>query len=437
MSSDISNYGGFGTQDPNAQSVSGTSNVQGGSTGTSGVSSQSSIQKSELEAIEALLAAGFPMLLPPNLTATNFRDLSDNGSVSGIGATASSDAYIKLASQIEQTKNDIINSMWDNFNKAVRELADRARKDDIRRWTEDADRAGPKSSTEYYAYLLSLSATQRAAESATSENSLAVQFNNTFNTWMVQPVANNSVSGVSSSQGYPDSSFISGCVACSSSDVVRGAIGAVSPSLGYQMSVSPVADALYATGPTSGLPVDYQAAAGLVAALLNGGAVYKATNDTIQQAASNGKPPQDLNFAINYAQNIMKIVTHNVEKGQPTNPQAKSQNQLIRLMLSTMALNMVYRAAFGGMSGKEFADLIAGNTQNLPAQVKPLLEQLVGYVKSFLPDNPVAYQSTLVNLMAYVDNKNSVDSMLNTTRMFSELLKTGDIDGQRAISTTG
>jgi len=212
-------------------------------------------------------------------------------------------------------------------------------------------------------------------------------------------------------------------------DALRTAIGADSAILGVNLSSSPVADAVFAVGPNSGLPGDYQAAAALIAALMYSGTVAKATADTI--AASGGKPLQDLSFAINYAQQTMAIVTKNIGAEGPTDPYRAGQNNMVRLMLTAMALNMVYRAAYGGMEGKEMASLLAGNTADIPASVRNILDQLVGLVNFYLPKDAGARAETIARLMEYVDSKDSVDSMLETSRLYTSFLNTGDVDANR------
>jgi hypothetical protein len=431
----IGNYGGFGTQDPNASSIPGAGNVSGTNpiSKSSNSSDESTIERSQLEAIMMLLSAGIPFLTPPQSIATSFQDLSAAKGISGVTAVSNIDiSQIKM--QVDQTKNDIINSMWDSFLKNVREMAERAKQDNIKKWTEDVNKNGPKSSTEYYAYLMALSSSQRSEEISGNGNVLASQFNQTFNQWLVSPAlqAENIAGG-----GYPSASFIAGSVAANS-DAVRDAIGAAGAVVGYQMSVSPVADALYAVGPNSALPADSQAAAALVTALLNGGAAFKATNDSIQQAANGGTPPRDLDFAMNYAKNIMNIVTHNVGNGEPLSKEQTSQNQMIRLMLTTMALVLVYRTAYGGITGPEFGSLLnPESSKDLPEEIRPLTQQLASLLKSYLPDDPSGRVNTLNRLTAYADQNESVDSMLSTSRMFSGLLTTGDINHKRLESETG
>lgn len=416
--SGISDYGNFGPQNPNAAAGTNASLPMSGA--KSSPLSASSIQESELRALELSIVANIPILIQPT--------------ASGNTTSAVSSAQLAGVSEMsaEAKKNDIISKMWDSYLDSIRQIAERSKKEDLTRETVDAAKPGTKSATEYFTYLMALSATARADE--IGANSLTTQFTATYNQWIVSPVdqgANTAVVGTSSGL-YPASSFMAGCVA-SSPDAIRSAIGASSPLLDVQLSSSPVADALFAIGPTSGLPGDYQAAAALVAALLNGGAVYKATADTVITSGG-AKPQYDLNFATNYAKNIMAIVTKGIGEEDPTDPQRNSQSNMVRLMLSVMALNMVYRAAYGGMQSKEFDQLLAGNTGDLPSEIKGVIEQLVGLVNAYLPKNPKTRSETIARLMDYVDSKDSVDSMLETSRIFTSSLTTGDVNANRLAS---
>src|SRR5262249_3677602 len=136
-----------------------------------------------------------------------------------------------LQMTVEKTKNEIISSMWDTFLNNVKEMAQRAREDDIKKWTEDIDRNGPKSGAEYLAFLMALSSTQRAEElSGGNENALAVQFNQTFSTWLGSPTAN---VGATDPTAYPSTHFVTGALEANA-DVVRNAIGAVGAQTGVQ-----------------------------------------------------------------------------------------------------------------------------------------------------------------------------------------------------------
>lgn len=435
------NINGFGTQNPDAQTLGETTNVQGTSQTPAELEAayyKSSIEQSELEALVSMLAAGFPTLQPPQFVAMNYRELGAVGAVNGASAT------VQLSAQSEQIKNDIISSMWEAFLARVHEMAELARKEDIQRWAVKVEESGgPKSASEYHAYLMTLAVGPREKE-VNGNDPLTVQFDKTFHNWFISPNDGSTQAIVNplafsverTSNDYPSSAFIAGSLV--------SAIGMLDgPTAGFnQTSISPVADALYALGPNSNLPGDYQAAAALIAALLYGGAVYKATNDDIEVAAKTAKPPQDLDFAINFANSVMAIVTHSMSRGEPLEKERGQQNKLVRLMLNLMALNMVFRAKYGGMSGEDLKALLAGNTADLHADVKKTVEDLVALINLDLPeDTPMSikYRSEMiVGMMQYVDNKNSVDSMLQTKRMLNSYLAASeDEDFKRLASGQG
>jgi hypothetical protein len=404
---------------------------------------ESTLAQSELEALILMIVASYPMLQPPTFTATSFRDLSSGG-VAAVGGV--SNAIGKLEMTAAEKEHEIISFMWDLYTKTIQELDERWEK--IYKKLEELDvmKDGPKSAAEYLAFLMALSSTQRADELdpkqtsnsndlSVKDSSLVTQFNQTYHYWITHPVErgdNQAIPGLSGS--YPDTSFISGSLTCSIQNV-RDAIGGVDQQSGVQLSVNPVADALFACGPVSALPADYQAAAALVAALLNNGAMFKATNDTIEKAK--GEPPKDIDFAINYGKHILAIVTHNLERGEPISKARASQNRLIRLMLSVMALNLLYRAVYGGMTGKEFLGLLKGELPELPDEVKILMKQLVQQINRQLPSDPAARQSAESHLQNYVDSKVSVESMMETTRLFSSLLSSSSLDSKRLESEAG
>lgn len=417
-----------GMDDPNA--VGGAPVVPAVSqpSGSADVSGTSTISQSE--AVGALfgITSSQPVLTPPNEQAMSSQ------SVSSIGGD---DLAARIMQQAANTQSQIVNDMWDKFIETLREIEDIRHADDLKRQTTDADKTGPMSATQYLAYLVAITPEQRAAEvGAQGDLSLAAQFSTTYNTWMVSPL---DTSAAGASGGYPSATFVAGAVA-SNPDVISSAIGFDSAALGVQLSVSPVADALLAVGPSSGLPGDYQAAAALIAALLNGGAFGKAVKDNVDAAVSGGKPIQDLNFAIDYAKNIMGIITRNIEGSDPTDPQQATQNNMIRLMLASMALNMLYRAGYGGMQGLDFEAILNGNTADIPDAIRGLVEQLAAQINGYLPKDSTQRAAIIARLMEYVDRKEPVDSMLETTAELSAYLPTaesGDITAARANSEPG
>ncbi len=435
------NISGFGAQDPSAQQFGVQGDVQisaAQAVSSHSAYSKSTIEQSQIDTWALMLAAGYPLLTPPQTVATHVSHLTDQQNVSAVSATTA--AMVQLARHNEQVKNDIINTMWDIFLKNVQELSARAKKDYIKHIELEAEQGKTVLAADYLAYLLSLSAGERTKEvDGLSGSALVVQFTNAVHQWIVAPVEHHqSLHASQVSRDYPSSGFIAGAMLINA-DTIRFAIGDNNNNLGYQMSVSPVADALTSIGPTSGLPGDYQAAAALVAALLNGGAVYKATFDSIQEAAQKGSTPGDIDFAINYANTIMRIVKHGVDQDRSTNKHQNEQSKLIRLMLTAMALNLLYRASYGGMTGEELASLLNGNT-DVHEMIKPMIKDLVALLNSLLPSKEMDEEgrnAMIAILGQYIDSKDSVSEMLSATRMFKSYLASDNLQHQRWASAQG
>lgn len=397
----------------------------------------STIQKTDQQLLEELfLAMQFPGLYPPNMIK-DFAEIVSTGGTQSIDGINNGAAIAHLQMAYEQTKHDIISSIWESFAKSVQELEQLSKEAYIKKWVLEVAKDGPKSSTEYFAYLLALSASNRAEELSksgdTGQSALSVQFKTSFDQWFNIP-GNEAVV----TTGAIDPSFKIGTLA-SNLDVMDQAIALVGVFGVPQMSVSPLADALTAVGPNSGLPVDTQAAGALIAALLYTGARNKADVETLEDAASKVQPPQDMDFALNFAKNILAIVSHNLEGESTASKDQAGQHQMIRLMLSVMALNLVYRAGYGGMEGtKEFAALLEkGGTDNIDSAIKPTIDRLIEQIKNFLPSDEPARSQMISSLSEYIDSKDSTESMLSTSRMFAASLNARpDIYGGRLGATS-
>lgn len=384
--------------------------------------SESTIQSAT---VEEMMANFLWLPQTPTLNPTSIED------VRAISALSVDGIY-------EKTKDDIISAIWKNFQRGVEDMEKLSKEAYVKKWVDDVLKGGPKSNAENYAFIMALSAGDRATEiegngGQGSQSVLAVQFKESFDQWIANPGK-----GASGDGRYPDPSFIAGAVA-SNPDALRAAIGGIGLVAGVevtkQLSVDPLADALAGVGTVSGLPMDPQTAgemgaAAMIAALQYTGAGAKATLETIDDAIKSGSPPQDIQFALNFANNIKAIVTHKFE-GAALNPAREHVDQTIRLMLSVMALNLLYRRVFGGMEGRtEFTDLIHKGTANVLKDVNPAfkdqiqvaMDDLIAQIKLNLPKNDLARSDMIARLSKYIDSNDSVDSMLSTTRMFAYTL---------------
>lgn len=332
--------------------------------------------------------------------------------------------FMKSLDQVEQTKDTIIASIVQNYNKNLSEFSERMQSNDIQIWMQEVSDKGTESPTEYYAFILARSATQ----SVDGKNALIERFSQALNQWIIEPNTQFPLSG-EDMPVYPSSAFIAGSMVCGV-DIVRDAIKNTTNIFQHQLQNSPVADVLFAAAPSVVLTPDYQAAAALIVALLNNGAVYKATEDALKQGKEKNSPPRDLDFAIQYARHIISIVKHKSSIFSQ-HKEIQERDRLIRLMLTVMALNMVYRSAYGGMTGEEFGAILKGETSDIHDRIKLLVEQLAGLIKANLPVYEEVRAETILKLMDYIDRKDSIDSMLQSTRILANLLSTKDVDQKR------
>lgn len=344
----------------------------------------------------------------------------------------------KAAISIDAIKSQILSSWLDSVQKSNEAAKEAAVKDDIkadelkreiRKQDEKRIEAtGPKSSVEYSAFLLQSTTNVRAKELSSDSNTLSIQFSGAFDAWFMHPSA-------TADGRFPDPSFINGCLVCGPA-AIQTAIGADSSILGIQLSISPAADALAVGGPASALPGDQQAAisaSAMIAAMMFYGAFGAANKTNVTEAIAGGNTPTTLGFAKDFAKQIMAIVTHPLEGGDPM------QNNLIRLMLSAIGLNLLYRTAYGagtekeGMSGKDMAALInGGDISDIPdPEVRKMVGDLVTLINNYLPEGEDARNKAIAVLSEQVDDKESADSMLETTNLFASLLNTKGIDASR------
>jgi hypothetical protein len=406
----INSQGDFSSLDPNAVPVGGPSlTPQTQEAAPSQSPYESTIQASDLEVLALFYASSIPMLSPPNNQVSNTGDLS-------IGAAGIA------ALQIEEETHNIISNMWDNYIADLRELAERDREEDLRRETVDADKAGPQSAVQYFAYLMAITPTERADETGQGDTTLSIQFSDAVNQW--QLVNSTGAGGASA-----DNNSVGAVSGTATTDALMLAMMLNFPS-SQEVTTNPVFDALSAVGPSTGLPADYQTAAALVAALLYNGAASRAMTGNVDPTASSG-PFHDLNFAKDFAQNVINtIVTHNLEQTDPSTPEG-GRNNMVKLMLAAIALNMLFRAGYGGMEGGDLEAILAGNTADIPDEIRGLIEQLASYINSYLPTDQASRQEWINRLTSYVNNKESVDSMVETGDLLSESLDTGSIDTNR------
>ena len=314
-----------------------------------------------------------------------------------------------------ETTNKIISSICSAMIKSAQEMNELNKAADLKKETIDAAQNGPMSASAYQTYLNSISPAQRNLELAGVDNqNFSSVLQNTLNNWFVDQ--GTKTNGIDPMSNFALASLIGGLAA------ISGSIGAVGAISSVQISASPVADALLAAGGASSLPGDWQGAAALVAAVFYNGAISQANLQSLVNSTSKTEPIKDLDFAINFANQTMSLVTKNIGQ-QSADPKVARQTNLIKLMLSTIALNLLYRTGLGGMTGPELTGLINGDTTNLPPNIKDALLGLVSLINEFLPKDQAERTALLAKLSQYVDSKASAETMLKSSRMLSANLK--------------
>jgi hypothetical protein len=355
-----------------------------------------SVAQSEMAAIIALLAAWHPILIPPNDTASHKK-------VVGLDVAAST---LNIAKQ----ENDVITSSWETYltmlkqldeqHKASRELHD---KEDV---TIKSDISGKLEAVV-----------------------------NGVKQWVVDPSQTIPVDGVSAGLS---SAFLAS-LAASNVDIIAGSTAQAA--LQDLTSNNPILDNLTTPG-TPSVNRDAIFAAEVVASLYYSTFIQQTTLQTVQQAAPVVKPGNDSQFAINFANNVLAISTLKVQGDDPAdNKSDQDRNKLIRVQLYTMALNLIYRTQFDGMTGKELLGLIQSNNLQVPEGINPKSPEwiatlnLINALKTILPG---VSPSVLQEMMDYVDEKHSAESMRESFHMLVDQLAAGpEVEAERKTLARG
>ncbi len=199
---------------------------------------------------------------------------------------------------------------------------------------------------------------------------------------------------------------------------VNLATGAIPDTLSSQILVQPIKDAtdrilVQNTGTQA-------AELGYIGGLFAAGAAYFSFGQTLVKAAA---PPPEINyeFAKNYAQKVldlvngsqfnslaMALVTASTEEGGSLSEERTQQQiQKLKIVLLSTALALLYKteSSFkgqgGGITGKEFLDMVNGNDGLLDS---PLKKDLVAQLRTWQAQLPKGESDQLLaSIGAYVD----------------------------------
>ena len=187
---------------------------------------------------------------------------------------------------------------------------------------------------------------------------------------------------------------------------------------------------------------DMRAELGLIGAMFSAGIKYF----TVAQAAAEGSSEKlkDGAFAKGYAENIiglissnsfnqylMAIVVRSIPKGQTLDPKRSSELvAMVKIILLSSALAMLYQVETGKMKGAEFAGMLSGTIVFPEADIR---SRLIDLIRSHLKlMNPKDREKTLTALLEYFDGDPSIDSLADPSKVFAglyEALPRGELAG--------
>lgn len=188
---------------------------------------------------------------------------------------------------------------------------------------------------------------------------------------------------------------------------------------------------------------DMRAELGLIGAIFAAGVQYF----TIAQIASSsavGTKPKDGAFAKGYAENIVSLVGTNsfnqyitalVVRGASTSEplsedRIKELTAMIKLVLLSSALTMLYKAEAGKMTSEEFVGMLQGEIAFEEGDVRATL---VGLINAHLNQlSPRFREKVLISLLEYLDSDPSIDTLAEPAKVLAGIqrnLPRGDLAG--------
>lgn len=327
--------------------------------------------------IQYLLSAQFPVLAPPQVSPVS----SDHNQVASVGGSA--------ALKLDQARHDIITAMLDSWLDSIQKTAEQSK---------------------------------RSAEKKVIE-----KLNIAYQEFKRQDA-------IESDGNFP--LFVVGLII-----VGTGIHQAVlpDPTLGT-VQMNPVVSMYNQVAvPVMG---DMRAELGLIGAMFSAGIKYF----TVAQAAAeaSGDKLKDGAFAKGYAENIIglissasfnqylaAIVIRSTPKGQTLDPKrAEELVAMVKIILLSSALAMLYQVEAGKMKGAEFAGML---NRTIAFPETDIRSRLVDLIKAHLKlMNPSDKEKTIAALLQYFDGDPSIDSLADPSKVFAglyEALPRGELSG--------
>lgn len=346
----------------------------GGSSGTKVYFDQLSKADQDL-VIQYLLSAQFPVLNPPSDTAAASSGGNKADSVSATGA----------AVKMDQNRHDIVMQMLDKWIENLQKIAKENRKDNEEKSLK----------------TLEISLHEIKHQQTSQPNEIFPIFALGF-----------IVIGTGILQGITPDTL---------------GVGAVQNNPIVNMSNHVI--------PPSSIIGDTTAQLALLGSLFVTGVQYFTVAQLIAQEGGK-EAPKDAAFAKGYAENIlglvgtasfnsflMAIVTQSVPKDKTIAPQRAGELvAMVKIILLSSALAMLYQAEAGKMTGTEFAAMLSGN---IKFEVGDLKGQLVTQLKANLKLlSPKDQEKIITGLLEFFDGNPSMETLAEPSKVFAGLART-------------
>jgi len=418
-----------------------------GDAGKSSDQTSSTLSKSEKAALQMLLEMGVPQLVAPWLFM-NFNQVFNSGSsfssISGING-GSEATLAKETGSVESLKTvnfladvaasyqKIINNVLDAWVENVQQQADRQREElhsteylNKEKAKEDYLKAegapavvGPP---QYQAWLNTLSSSQAEAEiqgksSIEEVRGVATALGSTVSNYIDQLSTSSNPKG-----DLQNLALLTAGLILTASNVSNSA----------HTAINPVQDTFNQS--VLVFPATQQGNAALMINLFAIPMIYHTETDTLVKAAGKGEKPKSLDFARQFAADIVGLVTDNVlfnamlkaiftNKGEEAG--SLHENRLsafatkLKILLLSLALALLYKVETGKITDLEMAGLIKPKTSTSPEEVP---EDPLQNIKATLSAGINAQlglltqsvsTSFLERLLAYMNTNPSLEQLLD------------------------
>lgn len=183
--------------------------------------------------------------------------------------------------------------------------------------------------------------------------------------------------------------------------------------------------------------VNQMVALGMIGAIYGAAIQYFTVAEIAAKGTETKDKKKDTLFAEGYAKNmidlvksssfnsyLMAIVTQNVPKGETVSPESAFERiAMVKMILLSSALAILYQAEAGKMKGQEFAGMLNGTIQFAPGNIRA---QLVSLIKANLDivKDPKVKEAIITSLMEYFDTDPSIDNLSKPAELFKQLGET-------------